>query len=315
MLREAGNPDYADYGCSSELYPLLVEAADSPERTGQVLEFFDDQLKKAGMEEGWSKEYRSRNFLMLKMDILKKSGQEEKVFDIIAANMHIHDFRKIIVEKNLAEHKFDEAIRLIREGIDIALKDNYAGVVTDWKEMLTDIYKKQNNVKELRIILNDLYYSGRYEMKYYRDYKSTFGKEKWNSELEKIINTHKKNEKGGNFLFRSLPGHLAAVYIEEKMWGELFGLLQKYANIHELLQYSRYLEKEYAPELIRMYNNAIVKEAEGASNRNEYHEIATHIKKMSELPGGKALSRLLINELMVQFAKRPAMKDELGKIV
>ncbi len=151
-------------------------------------------------------------------------------------------------------------------------------------------------------------------MKYYRDYKSTFGKEEWNSELEKIINTHKKNEKGGNSLFRTLPDHLAAVYIEEKMWGELFGLLQKYANIHELMQYSHYLEKEYASELIRLYNNAIVQEAERASTRNAYHAIASYIKKMSELPGGREPAGLLINQLMVQYTKRPAMKDELGKI-
>jgi len=315
LLREAGNPDYDDYGCADELYPLLVEAADSPERTERVLDFLDDQLKKADLQEGWSKEYRSRNFLKLKMDILNKSGQEEKALDIIAANMHIHDFRKIIVEKTLAENKFDEAIRLIREGIDIAGKDNYSGVVTNWKKMLTDIYKKQNNVEELRIILKDLYYSGRYEMNYYRDYKSTFGKEEWNSELEKIINTHKKNEKGGNSLFRKLPDQLAAVYIEEKMWGELFGLLQRYSNIHDLLQYSHYLGKEYAPELIRMYNNAILQEAERASNRNAYHEIASFIKKMSELPGGKGPAGLLINQLMTQYTKRPAMKDELGKIV
>lgn len=314
LLSEAGNPDYDDYACADMLYPLLVEAADTPDRTERVLVFFDDQLKEADLKEGWSKEYRSRNFLKLKMDILKKSGQEEKAGDIIAANMHIHDFRKIIVEKKIAEHKFDEAIRLIKEGIDIAVKDNYAGVVINWKEMLTDVYKKQNSIKELRIILKDLYYSCRYDMKYYRDYKSTFGKEEWNSELEKIINTHKKNETGGNFLFRSLPGHLAAVYIEEKMWGELFGLLKRYPNIHELLQYSHYLKKEYAPELILLYKNAIVQEAERASDRNAYREMASHIKKMSELPGGKEPAGLLINHLLAQYTKRPAMKDELGKI-
>ena len=152
-------------------------------------------------------------------------------------------------------------------------------------------------------------------MNYYRDYKSTFGKEEWNSELEKIISTHKKNEKGGNSLFRTLPGHLASVYIEETMWGELFGLLQRYANIHGLMQYSNYLEKEYAPELIRLYKNAIIQEAERASNRNAYHEIATYIKKMSELPGGREPAGLLINQLMTQYTKRPAMKDELWKIL
>ncbi len=54
------------------------------------------------------------------------------------------------------------------------------------KEMLMDIYKKQNNTKELRAIAKELYYSGRYEMKYYREYKTTFGKEEWDAESGKL---------------------------------------------------------------------------------------------------------------------------------
>ena len=315
LLGEAGNPDYNDYGCADELYPLMVEAVDSPERGARLLAFLDDQLKKTALKEGWSKEYGTKKFLQLKMEVLIKTGREEKAAEIIGDNMQIHDFRKIVVDKHLKEKNFDEGIRLIREGINIAARENYPGVVTDWKEMLLDIYKKQNNVKEWRAIARDLYYSGRYDMKYYREYKFTFGRDEWPAELEKIINAHNKDKKKDFYTFQTVPYNLAAIYIEEKMWGELFGLLQRNADIHTLNQYSRYLVKDFATDLIPLYKNAIEVASEKASDRKGYHEIASYILKMSAIPGGKGPARLFANQLTEKFNKRPAMKDELGKVV
>ena len=314
LLGEAENSDYDDYGCADKLYPLLVEAVDSIEKATRILAFLDDQLQKVALKEGWSKEYSTKKFLSLKMDVLKKSGKEEKAADIISDNMHIHDFRKIVVEKHIMEHNFDEAIHLIQEGIGIATKEDYAGVMKDWKEMLMDIYQKQNNVLELRAIAKDLYYSVHYEKKYYLEYKSTFGKEEWSQELEKIISNHKKGEKSGSYQFQSIPSHLAAVYIEEKLWDELYGLLQKSVNVQSLIQYSQYLVNGYAPELILMYKNAIDRVADRPSDRRGYKEIALYILKMSEIPGGKEPARLFVNRLMEKYNKRPAMKDELTKI-
>jgi hypothetical protein len=314
LLREAANPDYGDYGCADELYPLLVAAVDSPERAKSVLAFLDDQLKKASLKEGWSREYGTKNLLGLKIDVLIKTGRDVEAANIISSNMKIHDFRKIMVEKHLAEHNFDEAIRLIKEGISIAVMEKYPGVVINWKEMLMDIYKRQNNLPELRTTVKDLYYSGRFEMKYYLEYKSTFGKEEWKAELEKIVNSHKKNEKGGQYQFKSMSYDLDAIYVEEEMWGDLFEMLQKEPNIYALLKYSRYLVKEYASELIPLYKNAINFAAQKASDRKGYHEVASYILKMAELPGGKESALNLKNEFIVKFNKRPALKDELNKL-
>lgn len=314
LLGEAENSDYDDYGCADKLYPLLVEAVDSAEKATRVLAFLDDQLKKAALKEGWSKENSTKKFLGLKMDVLKKIGQEEKAADIISGNMHIHDFRKKVVGRHIVENNFNEAIHLIQEGIRIATKEDYAGVVKDWKEMLMDIYKKQNNVDESRAIAKDLYYSCHYEKKYYLEYKSTFGKEEWSQELGKIIISHKKGDKNGQYQFQSIPSHLAAVYIEEKIWDELYELVKKNANVQSLLQYTQYLVKGYAPELILLYKKAIDHVAERASDRRSYKEIGLYILKMSEIPGGKEPARLLVNQLMESYNKRPAMKDELMKI-
>ena len=98
------------------------------------------------------------------------------------------------------------------------------------------------------------------------------------------------------------------------MWGELYGLLKKSPDINSLLQYSNYLVKDYANELIPLHKNAIDRAAEKASNRKDYRQVASYILNMSKMPGGKQIARLLVNQLITKYNKRPAMKDELKKI-
>jgi hypothetical protein len=162
-------------------------------------------------------------------------------------------------------------------------------------------------------VAKDLYYSGRFEMKYYREYKSTFKKEEWSLTLEKIIKSHTQDEKRGYSPFQYVPTHLAEIYIEEKMWPELFGLLKKNANIYMMNQYSQYLIKDFAAEMIPMYSSAICVAAEKASDRRNYQEIAGYLFRMSEIPKGKEPARLLADQLIEKNNRRPAMKDELGK--
>jgi hypothetical protein len=313
LLGEAGNPEYDDYGCADNLYPALIEAVDSPERASRVLTLLDDQLKSSASKEGWSKEYANKKYLQLRVNVFLKTGDEEQANKIIAENIHIHDFRKIMVERHLSMNDFDGAVRLIREGIGIATGENYPGIVINWKEMLLDIHKKQNNITDWRAVAKDLYYSGRFEMKYYREYKSTFKKEEWSLTLEKIIKSHTQDEKRGYSPFQYVPTHLAEIYIEEKMWPELFGLLKKNANIYMMNQYSQYLIKDFAAEMIPMYSSAICVAAEKASDRRNYQEIAGYLFRMSEIPKGKEPARLLADQLIEKNNRRPAMKDELGK--
>lgn len=314
ILNQAENPDYDDYGCADELYPLLTEAVDSSEKFARVIAFFDDQIKKAALLDGWSKEYRTQKFLSFKMDVCRKTGHEEKAEEIIAGNMHIHDFRMVVVEKHLANNNYNEAIRLIKEGINIAIKENYPGIVSRWKELLMNIYKKKNNVPEFRKLAKELYYSGHYEMNYYRQYKSTFGKEEWEKEVKKIIASLGKEGQKRSYSRYYIHEPLAAVYIEEKMWGELLGLLQKSPDIHSLLRYSSYLVSDYAARLIPMFRDAIYYEAEKVSDRNGYRTVASYLLKMSKIRGGIEPARLLKNHLLEKYPKRPAMRDELKKI-
>lgn len=315
ILNEAKNPDYNDYGCAEYLFPLILEISAAPEKEKDVLAFIDDQIEKVANERGWIKDYRMEKYLSLKIDIFRKNGRHEKADEIINNNLRVHDFRREIVEKHLSVNNYGEAIRLIKEGIDIAVKDNYAGIVTDWKEMLMEIYKKQNDVAKYRELAKELYFSNRHELKYYRQYKSTFSDEdKWKTELNNILEALIKETSGKKSVFSGMPRHIAELYIEEKMWKELYSLLKSCSDIFSLLEYYNYLVNDFHSELILLFKDAIIKEAFRVSDRKGYHTIANYLSKMSKIPGGKEAAGALREELLKKFYNRPAMKDEFNNI-
>ncbi len=315
IFEQARNNAYDDYGCADELYPLLIDIVDSDKRAALVEAFLNDRLKSADQKEGWSKEYQIKNILSLKTDLYLKTNQSDKAETIIQENIHIPEFRKIIVQKEIDEKKFDKAIELILEGIRIAQKTGYSGTVNDWKEMLLEVYQEMSNLKELRNISFDLYLSGRDNMKFYRIYKNTFTSGEWPAELQGIIDRSIRQQNKTFQLFPVVPENLANIYIEEKMWQSLLQLLQKSPGIHSLLRYEDYISGEFAAELITLYHKCIALEAQKASNRDDYKKIASYIVKMAKIKNGKEQARLLAETLLNMYPKRPAMVDELSKIL
>ncbi|MBN1414327.1 MAG: SWIM zinc finger family protein [Bacteroidales bacterium] len=313
LVEQAKNDDYDDYGCAGELYPLLIDAVDSDKKAAIVEAFLDNRLKYADKKDGWSREYQTKTFLLLKTDLYSKTNQPGKAERIIQENLHIADFRRTIVKKELAEKKFEKAVELIHEGIRIAQKEGYRGIENDWKEMLLEVYQASGNIKELRKTALDLYYSAHDSMKFYRIYKNTFTPEEWPAVLQGIINRHVREQDKTRRLFPVVHESLANVYIEEKMWQPLLNLLQKSLGIHSLLRYGDYLVNDYAQDMITLYLKAIEVEAQRASNRNDYMKIVFYILKMAKIKNGKEPARLLTESLINTYPRRPAMVDELSK--
>jgi hypothetical protein len=315
LFEQAKNDDYDDYGCADELYPLLIDAVDSDKKAALVEAFLDDRLKYADKKAGWSREYQTKTFLSLKTDLYSKTNQSGKAEMIIQKNLHIPDFRKSVVKKELDEKKYERAIELIHEGIIIAQKEGYPGTVNDWKEMLLEVYREMGNTKELRNTAFDLYFCAHDSMKFYRIYKNTFTPEEWPAVLQGIIDRHIREQDKTRQLYPVVHESLANVYIEEKMWQPLLTLLQKSPGINSLLRYGDYLVNDYAPDMITLYYKAIEEVAKRSSNRNDYKTIVSYISKMAKITKGKEPARLLKESLINTYPKRPAMVDELGKIL
>jgi hypothetical protein len=315
ILDQAKNNDYDDYGCADALYPLLTEAVDSDIKAAKVDAFLDSQLKHNKEREGWSGEYNNRRILGLKYDLYIKTNQSAKAEKIIQDNIHIHDFREIIVKRELVSKKYDKAIKLIKEGITIAEKEGYPGTENNWKEMLLEVYKETGNQKETRNTALELYFSAHDSIKFYRIYKNTFANEEWPAALKKITDQLSRKQDKTRSLCPVVNPELAQVYIEEKMWPELYEMISKNPRIHELTNYSKYLVDDYASEILVLYKKAIETEAQRASDRKEYKRITDYIIEMANMGHGKKQAKSLTESLIDQYKKRPAMIEELSKVL
>jgi hypothetical protein len=314
LLAQARNPDYDDYGCADYLEYLIVEHANSPGSIGKVLEFIDDQLANIMGGNNLLGNIRKSRYLQFKIDLLIQSGEQEKADQIINDNLHLSDLRQIMVDRHLKKGNLQKAIEMIKEGLEIAEKEDLPGVVINWKEQLLNIYQKQKDMANIRKWSLDLFFNSRREpMKYYKIYKNTFNAKEWTNERNRIVQQLLEEKKAppryGSYGY--IP--LTEVYIEEKMWDELFRWIKASPNIRMLNEYLPYLKNDYASELLPLYRKAIIREAEKASNRNEYKALTYYIKKMEDIPGGKGQGPELAKELLRKHSNRPAMKDEFRK--
>ena len=314
LLSQARNPDYDDYGCADYLEPLIVEHASSTGSIEKALEFIDEQLANITGQNFLFVNIRKSKYLQFKIGLLIESGEHEKADQIINDNLHLSDLRQIMVDRQRKNGNVQKAIDLIKEGLEIAEKDDLSGVIINWKEQLLNIYQEQKDTANIRKWALDLFFNSlREPMKYYKIYKNTFNAKEWTNERNRIVQQLREEEKApprlGNYGYTPLT----EVYIEEKMWEELFRWVKASPNIRKLNEYLPYLKNDYASELLPLYRKAIIREAEKASKRNEYKAIAYYIKKMENIPGGAGQATELVQELLRKHSNRPAMKDEFRK--
>ena len=312
LIGEAEKPDYNDYGCADELEPSLIKLADSPKNLDAIHLFLDNILEKTALKEGWSKEYETKKYLTIKKDLFLKWGEMEQAYKIINENLHIGEFRKILVDEKIENNEIDKAIKLIQGGIEIAKTDGHQDTEKQWMDQLLAIYKDQNDLEHIRKYALELYFQNRSVLEYYRIYKKTWNSSDWPVKRQEIIESLQAGERKPNYghYFNSA---LADLYVEEKMIDELYKLVEKAPNINTLTNYSQYLKTKYSPELLKFFKNSIEWYLNKHTGRTAYASAVDYIIEMTRLDNSKEFVISMIANLLQEYKNRPAMKDEFKR--
>lgn len=306
VLQQMDNPDYNNYGCSEVLEEVVLTSAPTAEEIAMAHETINQQIAKAAEGEGWSKQFYLKKYLQYKIQLLTKEGKSSETGKIIDDNLHISEFREIRVNEQVAANNLDKAIDLILEGITIAEKENLSGTVKEWKEKLLSVYEQLNDIEHIRKTASDLFFSSRYDIKFYRILKKAYPTYDWLTEREKII-TLLSSESFSGYI-------LSNIFIEEKLWNKLFELVKKGPGTDALMNYSKYLKKDYSAELIEMFKLVLRKFTERNTGRGAYISLAGYLKEMATLNGGLPAAKALKAELLATYKNRPALKRELSNL-
>ena len=243
--------------------------------------------------------YEAKQILERKIDFYKQRGDAQTAHGVIEENLQIEDFRQIIVKEMIADNRYKEAKRLINEFIQN--KENhhrFNGFNARWDEYLLEIAKKENNTKEVRKISRK-FIDNDFRLEYYRVYKSTFSKEEWAVEIEKLINHYQKKR---DWFIASV----ADIHVEEKQAARLLAYLRRYLRIEVLERYHEHVSDEFPMETLALFKQAIDNYMNN-TGRDIYENTVRYFTIMLKIEGGEPVVKQMIDDYLTRYKTRRSM--------
>lgn len=287
-----------------EVIRIAIDLIQSPQEKEQLLRI----LKKIQTcdENSWN----YQQILNLRLQIIRKTENEEAAIRFMEANLSNPTFRKLLIEKALSEKNYPQVEKLANEGIKQDEKSK-PGLAADWKNYLLTMYlqtgDKEQIIRLARYFLLQ-YYSRHQPRQYYYDLlKSLISEEQWAAYVDGIIAEICQENKYGAFQ------PVAEIYIREKQWDKLLAWIRQYPDFYHIEQTEPYLKEMYPQELAALYRDTILKYLESNTGREHYQKCCQYIRRMIKL-GARPMATELITQLQTQYRNRRALLEELSKV-
>ena len=307
ILQELGQlaklSTYRDYDLY-DIDELLMQINLSIQPAEKALELIDKLLEER------KDTYDLYQIVLRKVNLLTGLHEEQKAADTIRQYIYLTEIREMEVDKLIASCQYDEAIRLLNEGIEIAEKEEHIGTVDEWLKTKLRIYEMTHQTSDVINTCRLLFVSGRDRLEYYSKLKTLVPKEEWKSFLDTMM---KETQFSKYFSFGE--NDEAEIYVREKDYERLFMLLLSvnYNQLKALMKYAHHLKNTHSEPLIAMYASLLNDYAEQNMGRNHYEFVAQALLCAKKLNGGQEAVKRLVAEFRIKYKRRPAMMEVLAR--
>lgn len=287
-----------------EVIRIAIDLIQSPQEKEQLLCILGEM--QSYDEDDWN--YQQN--LNLRLQIIRKTENEEAAIRFMEANLSNPTFRKFLIEKALSEKNYPQVEKLANEGIKQDGKSK-PGLAADWKNYLLTMYlqtgDKEQIIRLARYFLLQHYLRYQPRQFYYDLLKSYIPQEQWVAYMDGII-----AEICGNNIYGAFQA-IAEIYIWEKQWDKLLAWIRQYPDFYHIEQTEPYLKEMYPQELAALYRDTILKYLERNVGREHYQKCCQYIRRMIKL-GARPMATELITQLQTQYRNRRALLEELSKV-
>ena len=294
---------YRDYDLY-DIDELLMQINLSIQPAEKALELIDKLLEER------KDAYDLYQIVLRKVNLLTELHEEQKAADTIRQYLYLTEIRRMEVDKLIARCRYDEAIRLLNEGIEIAEKEKHIGTIDEWLKTKLMIYEMTHQTSDVIDTCRLLFVSGRDKLEYYSKLKTLVPKEEWKSFLDAMMEETHFNE-----YFSFGANDEAEIYVKERENERLFKLLSsiRYNQLEALMKYSYYLKDTHSEQLIAIYTSLLNDYAEQNMGRTHYEYIVQALLCAKKLNGGQAAVKRLVAEFRIKYKRRPAMMEVLAR--
>jgi hypothetical protein len=321
QLKEDVYFDYGDFGY--KLLDIFESLAVKLSHAEVFLKHLNIQLSKPA--QAYS-DYTKNFYQVRKIEFLTAIGRLDEAQESVQQNLNIVEVRQGVVNEAISEHKYIQAKELIRDGIEIAAKNNHPGTIAHWQKELLRIAFFEKDEETIRHYSKHFAFDRGFNIEYYRIWKNTYLSVNWKDVIELHIqqsidaaaDVYELNKKRGwqEQSMLSLLSAVASIYIEERYLDRLMALVKKEKALDRILYYHDVLIDNYRSDLLNVYLPAIMVAAAKVNDRNQYKNLVNQMKKIiNDIPEGKKQMSDLAKELSTTYWRRRAMVEELTKFI
>ncbi len=305
-LNEFNKSKYTDFGWESSFLSLLSFLITDQEHEQRFLTMIDNQIKACKIGDRY---YELESLLDHKLSYFQNSEKYEQARRLIEENLAYPKYRSILVCELIEKKDFDQAKKMINEGIKLAEKDSHLGVVVKWKERLLEVAELEKDVENIRKLAHELFFQNHFDFGYYERLKKTYkNKNEWKAVVEGLI--EKVNTKEIRYYNPSVLGKL---FVKENYHKRLLNYLKENKEYLPVVgEFYSHLTKKYPKEIIKIYRDALYIHAE-QTGRKIYNEIVRHMRKMKKIEGGEKVVKEMVQHFREKYMNRPAMMEILNR--
>ncbi|WP_316837140.1 hypothetical protein [Pedobacter nutrimenti] len=313
--------DYGDFGY--DLIPVFELLSVKLGQTKIFLKYIDNELSKPEQPHS---DYKKNFYKVKKIEFLTSIERYDEAEKLITQNLDIVEVRQEVINKAIHSEDYIQAKTLIDDGIKIAIEKNHPGTVSSWHKELLRIAFLEKDVATIRHHSKYFAFDRGFNKEYYQIWKGTYLPHEWKEVIEVYIqetisfttDIYEKNKKRGwtGQSMLALLSTVTSIYIEEKYLDRLLVLVKQEEELDYILFYHEVLLKDYPSELLEVYLPAIKVAAEQTSDRKKYKDFVKKLKKIiKDIPQGQEAILDIAKEMKKTYARRPAMVEELTKLI
>lgn len=253
-----------------------------------------------------SDEYEVERAVLDKIGLLLEHGRTEEAEKTIETYLKYPGVRSIKFNELIENRQYDDAIKLLEEGIVIAQKKQALSQVNVWRKELLSVYTQLNNREKMLEITKVLLVEGGEPRTCYQTLKKLTPKKEWPEMLVWIL---RRLTVSGAYNAIELK---ADIFVEHAMWEELWQLCRK-EGLTMVRKYEKKLLPHYEKEVFSLYHQYVQKQAT-ITDKEAYKRVADMLIRMVSFEGGPAVVKQLVTNYRQLYKRRLYMMKELDRV-
>lgn len=283
---------------------ILMGGFEGKEYEQAKLDFIEDMIAKSDCKDSdWSRDYAVGKWAVRYLELLKeKNASNEQIKEVCKKYWNNSSVRRYYLDICMKKKEYDHVIQVLDECI--LLDKQYRGLISEYSKKKKEVYLLQENrnayIEQLwQLVLE--HEAGNLDL--YRELKKQYAADEWLIKREEI--------------FKKLPAyaHVERLYKEEKLYDRLLAYVLNSPGLYALQEYEKVLKKEYPEQILDKYKDEVNKMAMHTSDRKHYAHLVSLLRRMQKMKGGQKLVEQIAIEWKVKYKNRPAMMDELRKLM